>query len=117
MSSDSDNSNVVVITRAQLRNQARKRRTGPGRRRRWYDRAGVKKLGNDQAPDRTIQYVIRDGDLIRNNGDVVLEREGQIAIVIAVDHNMKTADVVGPDGPGTWEFREISRTIEGQRNS
>ena len=113
---ETDESGVVVISRAQLRNKALSKRSGPGRRKRWYERAGVTRVGNDQAPVRKLEWVIHNGDLVLNNGSIVLDREGQTAVVIAVNHEQQVADVIGPDGPVTWVFREINRTVAGQRS-
>lgn len=113
---ETDENGVVIITRAQLRNKAMSKRSGPGRRTRWYERAGVTPVGNDRAPVRKIEWIICNGDLVRNNGSVVLDREGQTAVVIATNHDQQTADVIGPEGPVTWVFREIHRTVAGQRS-
>jgi len=113
---ETDENGVAIITRAQLRNKAQKRRSGPGRRQRWYDRATVVRVADHRPRNLTIQHVIKDGDLARNNGAIVIDREGQTAMVIAVDHNNQTADVIGPEGPTTWQFREIDRTVATQRD-
>jgi len=109
----SPNDPVVTVTQSSLRKE-RKRRGRRGRRRRWYDRSVVNWTGRVRPSRRVQTKIIEDQDLVRNNGSRYDEREGQMGVVVAVDHERKTASVVCPDGIVDWDFLEIDRWIVGK---
>jgi len=93
---------VPVIPRAAIRASNRKKR-----------RPTIKLVDSTKVK-RVAKKIVRDGDVVQNNGRLSENRKGQIAMVVSTNESLQIATVASEDGIVEWTYSEIVRIAEGQ---
>jgi len=100
--SDDEKTTVPVIPRSAIRASNRKKK-----------RTTIQLVSSTKVK-RIAKKIVRDGDVVQNNGRLSENRKGQIAMVVSVNDTLQVATVASEDGIVEWAYNEIIRIAEGQ---